>query len=250
MKSRNGMRIISVFMTLLLVSAMAMPAMACTPYAQPAQDGGAATSIGCPCSEGIDIVDDSDVKVETTELSGMEKNKAIAQALSDKSVLKLRKELIKSGYKPSIEKISATKAATINESGTITTTLVAMPFSGADGNVTAVITFASNELGSAAVAVVISDGMLTTLGYDSISGEVQILSIDYCSFCMWAVGGICAVIAHKGCGAGCLYVCTKVPNPLWAAICYGTCWLICDYIVAYDKCGSGAAIICEEVGLC
>ncbi|MEA1895092.1 MAG: halocin C8-like domain-containing protein [Euryarchaeota archaeon] len=242
----KGIQLSALLMAMLLIGMAFVPAVG----AQAAQDVGAATSIDCPCSQGIGIADDSGAKVETTELSGVNRNKAIAQALSDKGVLKLREELIKSGYKPSIEKISTTKAATINESGTITTTLVAMPFSGADGDVTAVITFASNELGSAAVAVVISDGMLTTLGYDSISGEVQIRGIDYCSFCMWAVGGICAFIAHQGCGAGCLYICTKVPNPLWAAICYGTCWLTCDYIVAYDKCGSGAAIICEEVGLC
>ncbi len=169
MKIRNGMRIISVLMTLLLVSAMAMPAMACAPYAQPAQDGGAATSIGCPCSEGIDIIDDSDVKVETAELSGMEKNKAIAQALSDKSVLELRKELIKAGYKPSMKETSAVEGTTTNDDGTITTTIVAMPFSGENENDTAAITFASNELGTAAIAGVLSNGMITMLGYDRTS---------------------------------------------------------------------------------
>jgi halocin C8-like bacteriocin domain-containing protein len=246
MKGSKGIQLSALLMAMLLIGMAFVPAVS----AQAAQDVGATTSTDCPCSQGVGIADDSGAKVETTELSGVKRNEAMAQALSDKGVLKLREELIKSGYKPSIEKISAIKAATINESGTVATTLVAMPFSGADGNMTAVITFASNELGSAAAAVVVSNGMLTTLGYDSISGEVQIRGIDYCSFCMWAVGGICASITNMGCTAVCALTCRVVPNPAWAVICFGTCWLICNYIVSYDACGNDAEEICEEVGLC
>lgn len=249
MKTRNGMRIISVLMTLLLVSAMAMPAMACAPYAQPAQDGGAATSIGCPCSEGIDIIDDSDVKVETAELSGMEKNKAIAQALSDKSVLELRKELIKAGYKPSMKETSAIESTTTNDDGTITSTIVGMPFSGKNEDDIAVITFVSNELGNAAIAGAVSNGMIMILGHDPISGDVQIQSWE-CSICTWAVSGICQFLANKACGSGCATLCLTVPNPLWVAVCYTVCYVTCKYVVAQNACNWGAEEVCVGVGLC
>jgi len=249
MKSRNGMRIISVLMTLLLVSAMAMPAMACTPYAQPAQDGGAATSIGCPCSQGINIDDDSDVTVETAELSGVERNKAIAQALSDESVLELRKELIKAGYKPSMKETSAVEGTTTNDDGTITTTIVAMPFSGQNKNDTAAITFVSNELGNAAIASVVSNGMITMLSHNPISGDVQIQSLE-CDLCIWAVGFICKNIVGGQCGEVCLLACLKVPNPLWVAICYGTCYVVCKYIVVKNACSWAAGEVCEGAGLC
>ena len=245
MEQSKGIQLSALLMAMLLIGMAFVPAVG----AQAAQDVSAATSIDCPCSQGVGIADDSGAKVETTELSGVKRNKAIAQALSDKGVLKLREELIKSGYKPSIEKISAIKAATINESGTIATTLVAMPFSGADGNMTAVITFASNELGSAAAAVVVSNGMLTTLGYDSISGEVQ-MRVDYCGFCMWSVDKICGFIAGKSCTAGCAALCLRVPNPAWVVICYGTCYILCRYVVAEEACSWGSEVLCEGVGLC
>lgn len=62
-----------------------------------------------------------------------------------------------------------------NESGTISSTLIGMPFSGKDENETAVISFTYNELGSTAAAVVISNGIITVLGYDSVSGTLQIV---------------------------------------------------------------------------
>ncbi|NOR48182.1 MAG: hypothetical protein GQ533_09100 [Methanosarcinaceae archaeon] len=249
MKTRNGMRIISVLMTLLLVSAMAMPAMACMPSAQPTQDGDGSTSIGSPCSQGINIGDDSDVKVETTELSGMERNKAIAQALSDKSVLELRKELIKAGYKPSMKETSAVEGTTTNDDGTITTTIVGMPFSGKNENDTAVITFVSNELGNVAIASVVSNGMIMILNHDPISGDVQIQSLE-CDICLWAVSGICNFLANKACSSGCATLCLTVPNPLWVAVCFTVCYVTCRYIVAQNACNWGAGEVCEGVGLC
>ena len=245
MEQSKGIQLSALLMAMLLIGMAFVPAVG----AQAAQDVGAATSIDCPCSQGIDIADDSGAKVETTELSGANRNKAIAQALSDKGVLKLREELIKSGYTPSIEKTSAMKATTMNESGTITSTLVAMSFSGKNENETAVITFVSNELGSAAVAAVVSNGMLTILGYDHISGEVQIRGI-VCDFCMWAVSKICAFIATAGCASGCAALCLKVPNPLWVVICWGTCMIICEFVIAYEACNWTTAQVCEGAGLC
>mgnify|MGYP000992890219 CR=1 FL=1 len=114
--------------------------------------------------------------MKATKLSGVDLNEATAKALSDEDVLKLREELIKSGYKPSIENISVEKLTMENESGTISSTLIGMPFSGKDEIETAVISFTYNELGSTAAAVVIiSNGIITVLGYDSVSGTLQIV---------------------------------------------------------------------------
>ena len=220
MKESKGIQLSALLMAMLLIGMAFVPAIG----AQAAQDVGAATSIDCPCSQGIDIADDSGAKVETTELSGVNRNKAIAQALSDKGVLKLREELIKSGYKPSIEKISAMKFAMVNESGgTITSTLVAMPFSGKDENETAVISFAYNELGSTAAAVVVSNGMFTTLGYDSISGTVQILKSEFWSCmteCICDAEPATCMLILSGCFAVC-GSCIAVPNPWSCAACAG-----------------------------
>lgn len=94
---------------------------------------------GTDCSQTGTLADDSGAKVKATKLSGVDLNEAKAKALSDEGVLKLREELIKSGYKPSIENISAKKFTMENESGAITSTLVGMPLSGKDENDTAVI---------------------------------------------------------------------------------------------------------------
>lgn len=130
---------------------------------------------GTDCSQTGTLADDSGAKVKATKLSGVDLNEAKAKALSDEGVLKLREELIKSGYKPSIENISAKKFTMENESGTITSTLVGMPFSGKDENDTAVISFTYDELESTAAAVVVSNGIFTVSGYDSVSGTVQTL---------------------------------------------------------------------------
>ncbi|WP_292373033.1 hypothetical protein [Methanosarcina sp. UBA411] len=135
-------KISGVFMMMLVVGmVLVTPAIACPC----SQDG--------PCSKDADSADESGAKVKATKLSGVDLNEATAKALSDEDVLKLREELIKSGYKPSIENISAEKFTMENESGTISSTLVGMPFSGKDENETAVISFTYNDLGSTAAAV-------------------------------------------------------------------------------------------------
>lgn len=149
------------------------------------------TSADCPaCSLSSEYDKYSDAKVETIELSEKEQKKAIAQALSDKSVFKLRDELTKSGYIFSIEEINVSRTTTTTENETVTTTLVGIPFNGTDENESAVIVFASNELGSAAVAGVRSGGEITMLQYDSVTDQVQIRGAA-CEFCMWAAQSIC-----------------------------------------------------------
>lgn len=228
MEQSKGIQLSALLMAMLLIGMAFVPAVG----AQAAQDVSAATSIDCPCSQGVGIADDSGAKVETTELSGVKRNKAIAQALSDKGVLKLREELIKSGYKPSIEKISAMKFAMANESGTITSTLVAMPFSGKDENETAVISFVYNELGSAAAVVVVSNGMFTTLGYDSISGTVQILETGFWSCvtdCVCAAEPAACTLILAGCVGAC-GSCAAAPTP-WNCIPCAGCLLAFGYCV-------------------
>ncbi|MEA1999856.1 MAG: hypothetical protein U9N61_11125 [Euryarchaeota archaeon] len=100
MKESKGIQLSALLMAMLLIGMVFVPAVG----AQTAQDVGVTTSTDCPCSQGIDIADDPGAKVKTTELSGVKRNEVMAQALSDKGILKLREELIKSGYKPSIEK--------------------------------------------------------------------------------------------------------------------------------------------------
>jgi len=198
-------------MMLVVGMILVTPAMAC-PLSQ---DG--------PCSQDADFTDDSGAKVEATELSGVDLNETIAKALSDEGVLKLREELIKSGYKPSIEKISATKFAMENESETITSTLVAMPFSGKDENETAVISFTYYELGSTATAVVVSNGIFTILGYDSISGTVQILRSGFWSCvsdCVCDSEPATCVLILSGCLGAC-GSCIAAPNPWTCLPCIG-----------------------------
>ncbi|MEA1999857.1 MAG: hypothetical protein U9N61_11130 [Euryarchaeota archaeon] len=120
----------------------------------------------------------------------------------------------------------------VNESGgTITSTLVAMPFSGKDKNETAVISFAYNELGSTAAAVVVSNGMLTTWGYDSISGTVQIQKNEFWSCvteCVCDAEPATCTLILSGCLAAC-GSCIAVPNP-WTCVACAGC------LVAYHYC--------------
>ena len=222
MKLNSKVRKISGLFMMMLVVGMILvtPSMAC-PLSQ---DG--------PCSQDADFTDDSGAKVEATELSGVDLNEATAKALSDEGVLKLREELIKSGYKPSIENISATKFTMENESGTITSTLVGMPFSGKYENETAVISFTYNELGSTAAAVVVSNGIFTVLGYDSVSGTVQILRSEYwdcVTDCVCnAEPAQCAIML--GACLGACGSCIATPNP-WTCLACASCLFGFEYCV-------------------
>jgi len=225
------------------------PAMACSPNVQAEQDS-SNTSTDCPaCSLSSEYAEYSDAKVETIELSEKEQKKAIAQAFSDKSVSKLRDELTKSGYVSSIEEFNVSRATTITENETVTTTLVAIPFDGTNENESAVIVFASNKLGSAAVAGVQSDGEITILQYDSVEDQVQIRGAA-CDFCLWAALKICNYLADGSCAYACGQIALKVTYPPWIAILWVTCYIVCDFVVTYEACNWSSSEICQEAGVC
>jgi hypothetical protein len=238
----KGMQLGAVLAAMLILSMAFVPAVSA--QAVQKEEVNVATS---GCQQGIN--DDPNVKVETKELTGDEKNKAIAQALSDKSVTGLRQKLVVMGFKPSIANISVIEGKTTNESGTITTLIVGMPFDSKNKNESAIITYASNELGNAAAAGILSNGMRTILGYDSLSGEVQIQGV-VCDFCMWAFTGVCAFITNQGCSSGCTALCLRVPNPLWVVTCYVSCRLLCSFVISYGACNWGADAACKGAGLC
>lgn len=242
---------------LVLMATLAVPVVSAQSVQQAVENDSANVAVpqGCGlcsqsaggCSEGQ--VNDSNVTVEGREITGEEKNKNIAQAFSDKGVQGLRKELVKMGFKPSVENISVIETKTTNESGTITSLIVAMPYNGKDKNDSAVITFVSNELGTAAVAAVISNGMLSVVNYDAVTeGTVTIMSLE-CDLCQWLAMELCRIGTGAGCNWGCAYLCARVPNPLWIAICYVVCWPICRYVVGYGCVGTGFEM-CQGAGLC
>ncbi|HJH28916.1 MAG TPA: hypothetical protein C5S51_04375 [Methanosarcinaceae archaeon] len=77
MKTRNDMRIISVLMTLLLVSAMAMPALACKPET--------------PCGS-------KSIAGDPIQLTGEERDKTLDMALKNSQVKELQKQLVADGF--------------------------------------------------------------------------------------------------------------------------------------------------------
>lgn len=250
MKLNSKVRKISgLFMMMLVVGMMLVtPVMACPPNVQTEQEG-SNTSTDCPaCSLNSDYTN-SDAEVEAIELSEKEQKIAIAQALSDKSVSKLRDELAKSGYISSIEEIDVLGVTTTTESETVTSTVVTMPFNGTNENESAVIVFASNELGTAAAAGVRSNGEITVFQYDSVNDQVQVKGLS-CDFCMWAVGKICDYLATGSCAYACAQIALKIPNPAWAVFTGVTCYLLCDFIVAHEACNWATSEICQEAGLC
>ncbi len=242
-------KISGLFMIMLVVGMILVtPALACPPNVQTEQDSSNKLT-DCPaCSLSSEYANYSDAKVETIELSEKEQKKATAEALSDESVSKLRDELIKLGYVSSIEEIYTMKSTTTTENETVTTTIVTMPFNGTN-NDSAVIVFASNELGNAAMAGVANNGELTVLQYDSVTDQVQITGLS-CDFCMWAVGEICDLISAYGCKQVCTIIATRIPHPAWIAFTGVTCWALCSFIVSYKACNWATSEVCEGAGLC
>ncbi len=244
MKRRTGMRAFSALFAVLLVSMGVVPVMACNPL-----EPGNCT--GYSFTESSGVVDDSNIVVSSDELTGDVKNAAIAQALSDTAVQRLRDGLLRDGFILSTKQIQAIKGVTTNESMTVTTTLVTMPFIKEASDEKAFLVFASNELGSEARAVVAHDGMISYLRYDpAVVGLTEDDDGLVCDFCLYAFSRICGFIADTGCGVGCFNLCIKPTHPLIIIGCAGACALACDYFVAHGACNWGAQQACEGAGLC
>jgi len=251
LKLNSKARKISGFFMIMLVVGMILvtPAMACPPKVQTEQEDSNTSTDCSDCSLNLEDAN-SDTKVEAIELSETERKKATAQALSDKSVSKLREELVKSGYILSTEDFNVSRATTITENETITTTIVAMPFKGTNENESAVLVYSSNELGSASVAGVRSnDGEITILQYDSVEDQVQIKGAA-CDLCMWAALKICDYLAQGSCTYACGKLAVKLKVPAWIAVFWVTCYLVCDFVVAYEACNWSSSEICQGAGVC
>ncbi len=85
------MRALSALFAVLLVSVGVAPVMACNPL-----EPGNCT--GYSFTESSGAVDDSNIVVNSDELTGDTKNAAIAQALSDTAVQRLRDGLLRDGF--------------------------------------------------------------------------------------------------------------------------------------------------------
>jgi len=243
MNGKIGMRALSVLLAMLLVSAGVVPVMACNPL-----EPGNCT--GYSFTESSGVVDDSNIVVNSDELTGDVKNAAIAQALSDTAVQHLRDGLLRDGFILSTKQIQAIKGVTTNESMTVTTTLITMPFIKEASDEKAFLVFASNELGSEARAVVAHDGMISYLRYDpAVAGLTEDDGV-VCDFCMWAVSGVCSNLASAGCAEVCGALCLRPMHPAFIVICAASCWTLCEFLVAYEACNWGAQQACEGAGLC
>jgi len=243
MKLKHGMKYLSILMVAMFMSAVIAPVMACNPLDP---DG---CSV-CPFATNDGMVDSTGVEFSSSELTGEERNVAVAEALADTSINNLMDELLENSYTPSPDKIKASTGVATNESMTVTTTLVAIPFTKVGSSGKAYLVFATNELGKAAQAVVAHDGMVSYLRYDPAAANTEEDSGVVCDFCKWAVGSVCSSLATTGCGVACTTLCLKPMHPAFIVICAGSCLILCEFLVAYEACNWGAQEACEGAGLC
>ncbi len=110
------------------------------------------------CCSGL-----KNTNVTIIELTGKEKNKAIAEALKNDKVKKLKKELIKQGYKPNIKEAKVVKVLLFlsNYSHEIEIIGVIIPFKSKITNETREIIYAYN-LETNSYSVVITGGCILT----------------------------------------------------------------------------------------
>jgi hypothetical protein len=243
MKENFRMRAFSVLLAVLLVSVATVPAMAC----EPLEPG---TCPGCSFIKSDGVANDSTTVVSSDELTGDAKNAAIAEALSDTAVRHLKDALLGDGFTLSTEQIRVISGVTTNESMTVTTTLVTTHLTKTASDEKAFLVFASNELGKDARAVVAHDGMVSYLRYDPMGGGQTRDDGVVCDFCMWAVPGVCSGLVSGACAEVCGALCLKPMHPAFIVICAGSCFVLCEFLVAYEACNWNARLACEGAGLC
>lgn len=171
MKTRNGMRIISVLMTLLLVSAMAMPAMACEP----------ATTCGNESIVG-----------KSVQLTGEERDNTLDMALKNSQVKKLQKQLIADGFTQ--KEIKAYVVPVQSEDGSVVEIQVAaIGFESSNAEVAKqMLMFAYNPETGGTVVV-------QGTGWDCVYCAAALAG---CTACAYACGGItpaCVLCLAAGC---------------------------------------------------
>ncbi|NOR48854.1 MAG: hypothetical protein GQ533_12565 [Methanosarcinaceae archaeon] len=249
MKTRNGMRIISVLMTLLLVSAMAMPAMACMPSAQ--------------SMDGTDIVDNFTIENE----HDFEKLKALLRVVTDKNAISVIKDLQRKGYNLQYGKTNVQRIYPKgNESQEAL--LVIIPAESKNSYNSAQVVFASNGEMTCVANAIIEDGedyrrievyeidngieknyvVENKAGTISVDGntiitELQTSSDDDCDTCItvceYIYAGGCVLTGYFTCLSACSFVtgpgaaaCPLICGVIWAVIClYGSnnsCPTLCE----------------------
>lgn len=119
MKERNLLRSGVVTLMLLLVASMSfVPAVSVADAAGSVEDG---NENSCSACGGC-----SDANVTVVELEGAEKNRAVAEALANDEVRKLRAKLIEVGYTPKVSEATAE----ILQIGEAEVLMVQLPFKG------------------------------------------------------------------------------------------------------------------------
>lgn len=206
-----------------------------------------------------DVNDAAGKVVSISEIRGAERDLLVKKALSNKGTQQISSEFEKSGFVIDDKGVKVIQATTRLENDTIISYLVSIPLVMKEGNSkevknkqAAVVTYVSNRFGEAAVANVISQDGISIKIYDNDTGRVLSIGSIACDFCQWAVGGLCAwfITDKKACPLAYARLCARVPNPLWFAICGGSCWVICNYLVTYKACSWGAYNVCKAVRLC
>lgn len=144
MKTRNGMRIISVFMTLLLVSAMAMPAMACEPET--------------PCGS-------KSIAGDPIQLTGEERDKTLDMALKNSQVKELQKQLIADGF---TQKDPETFTVPVEDGLRTEVLFVAIPFQEGESQEYKTIVYSHNLRTGQSTTVVIQ-GLLSSCIYSLLA---------------------------------------------------------------------------------
>ncbi len=193
-----------------------------------------------------------DTNVTVVELTGKEKNKAIAEALKYINVQKLQRELAKMGFKPSIKEISALRVIAPTEDGTLVTNLIIyIPFKkGKNKDESATVVFVRNKFGKTAVASILSNNRIEILNINPTTGNVVTIMSLQCDVCRWLVDKICVSVGTRyGCIPFCAAICLRVPNPIWIAICSAICLYTCKKVFDYG-CDIGSDTICRYIGFC
>ncbi|MBN2487520.1 MAG: hypothetical protein JXA98_00675 [Methanosarcinaceae archaeon] len=236
MKIRNGMRIISVLMTLLLVSAMAMPAMACQPSVQ-----------------SMDETDISD-KFAIENKHGFEDFKTLLRVVTDKNTISVSKDLQRKGYNLQYSKANI-QWIYPKDNEAQEALMVTIPAASKNSYNSAQLVFASNGEMTRVANAIIEDGedyrrievyeidngieknyvVENRAGTISIDGktiisELQTSSYDDCDICM----AVCEFIYTGGCGLSAYFTCLAACAP-FGPVCIGICGIVWGWICLYGS---------------
>jgi hypothetical protein len=257
MKSKGMRKAVSLALAVVLVMAtMAVPVMAETNTGANVECGtcGDQNPGSCRCCGGA-----GNVNVGVVELQDSEKNKAIAEALSNTEVKNLKAILIERGYKPKIDRSIANKLILENESGTSEAVVVEITFekdpSSDIGRIIFTSTGDKTKVGAGIVKKV--GDTITVDAFEYKNGELStqtikndngIISIDgvviaassSCDMCI----SVCNYIYGAGCGLSGYFVCLAACAPFGNVACGPICAVIWALICVYGA-GESCPVLCQ-----